>query len=611
MRMDVPNQHQPSLRVSQRTTQSTYKSPQKNAANNNNGGGGISSVSHNKENANANMNDGSYHHAPRSLTEHAKHLPSSPSRGKREEKLAHPKQSFGSSSEESGEEETTTHVEKTNNDELKKEDERGNHHAMQGGEQRKHPNPIIAASGMHKLDEAFEAMLKKKVPISQNPREFNPDVVLKIDEDFSKKAMSLGYELGTIKHSAYALLAMAGPEGMTVANIVSIAKRLDLYNWGTCKTPNNSVTAALSQDGHFQRVAPSTYALKEHVPYDFLCGGGGGNVHHKSSNGEHHPSKKQKVSNNQPSSMTSPSKGRDDKLTTMNYGGGASSSRPNQKIAEASKRKRQQSNDDDDDTAREFFNGPDFLFQARSESYDSEEDNEDGYNGKNYRNYHAQRIQHEEEPFAYKDVAERLALECYRRRVDIQPELFRAQTAAVAVNNTVSLMDSSDAPETIRVLNEKNPQAIDDPVNCTSTVAASCLSYFPSVSTPGIEATRQRDAICATPPEPTEAFSRANLWKTEVGMVKRLEGFEALGRDAALAMTNQGGKNRRDRKEKKKSKLGAGEKKQKAKEKNHSKKSNSEKRSASASGEETCHHSLPRWVLDEFSEERHNIFVSQ
>ena len=116
----------------------------------------------------------------------------------------------------------------------------------------------------------FEQKLANKKPISTDPKTFDPDTVLKIDEDFSKKAMSLGYELGTIKHSAYALLAMAGPAGMTVANIVSIAKRLDLYNWGTCKTPNNSVTAALSQDPHFQRVAPSTYALKAHVPDD-LC----------------------------------------------------------------------------------------------------------------------------------------------------------------------------------------------------------------------------------------------------------------------------------------------------------------------------------------------------
>ncbi|CAL6443475.1 unnamed protein product [Bathycoccus prasinos] len=120
--------------------------------------------------------------------------------------------------------------------------------------------------------EQIEQKLKNKKPISTDPKTFDPDTVLKIDEDFSEKAMSLGYKLGTIKHSAYALLAMAGPGGMTVANIVSIAKRLDLYNPGTWKTPNGSVTAALSQGAHFQRVAPGRYALKEHVP-DELRGG--------------------------------------------------------------------------------------------------------------------------------------------------------------------------------------------------------------------------------------------------------------------------------------------------------------------------------------------------
>ena len=35
-----------------------------------------------------------------------------------------------------------------------------------------------------------------------------------------------------------------------------------MYSWGTCKTPNNSVTAALSQDTTFVRIAPSTYALR-------------------------------------------------------------------------------------------------------------------------------------------------------------------------------------------------------------------------------------------------------------------------------------------------------------------------------------------------------------
>ena len=87
-----------------------------------------------------------------------------------------------------------------------------------------------------------------------------------------------------------------------------------------------------------------------------------------------------------------------------------------------------------------------------------------------------------------------------------------------------NIVSKQNAPNTVEhMVNEPN-----EPVNCDATVAASCLAFFPAVSTPGIVATRQRDAICATPPEPTEAFSRANLWKNEVGLVKQLEGFEAI-----------------------------------------------------------------------------------
>jgi len=83
------------------------------------------------------------------------------------------------------------------------------------------------------------------------------------DSDASHDAVALGYELGTIKHSAYVLLLRAGLGGLTVSSIVDTATREGMYSWGSCKTPNNSVTAALSQDTNFQRVAPSTYALRD------------------------------------------------------------------------------------------------------------------------------------------------------------------------------------------------------------------------------------------------------------------------------------------------------------------------------------------------------------
>ena len=79
---------------------------------------------------------------------------------------------------------------------------------------------------------------------------------------WSAEAAALGYEAGTIKNSAYVLLAASGASGMTVAAIVDAATKQGLYSWGTCKTPNNSVTAALSQDTTFVRIAPSTYALR-------------------------------------------------------------------------------------------------------------------------------------------------------------------------------------------------------------------------------------------------------------------------------------------------------------------------------------------------------------
>ena len=79
---------------------------------------------------------------------------------------------------------------------------------------------------------------------------------------WSAEAIALGYETGTIKNSAYVLLAQSGVQGMTVATIVDAATKQGLYSWGTCKTPNNSVTAALSQDTTFVRIAPSTYALR-------------------------------------------------------------------------------------------------------------------------------------------------------------------------------------------------------------------------------------------------------------------------------------------------------------------------------------------------------------
>ena len=169
------------------------------------------------------------------------------------------------------------------------------------------------------------------------------------------------------------------------------------------------------------------------------------------------------------------------------------------------------------------------------------------------------------------------------------------------------------------MVNEPN-----EPVNCDATVAASCLAFFPAVGTPGIVATRQRDAICATPPEPTEAFSRANLWKTEVGLVKRLEGFEAINgavvRRGGMSTSSQQQQQQQQQQRKKatvtnkKSKLGEKNEKQRQQQQNKPAKikktsSDNSMKSRSASGEETCYHRLPRWVLDQYMES-HNVVTT-
>jgi hypothetical protein len=187
-----------------------------------------------------------------------------------------------------------------------------------------------------------------------------------------------------------------------------------------------------------------------------------------------------------------------------------------------------------------------------------------------------------------------------------------------AQTNTDSNAIKKDVLNTVEhMVNEPN-----EPVNCDATVAASCLAFFPAVGTPGIVATRQRDAICATPPEPTEAFSRANLWKTEVGLVKRLEGFEAINgavvRRGGMSTSSQQQQQQQQRKKatvtNKKSKLGEKNEKQRQQQQNKPAKikktsSDNSMKSRSASGEETCYHRLPRWVLDQYMES-HNVVTT-
>ena len=94
-------------------------------------------------------------------------------------------------------------------------------------------------------------------------------------------------------------------------------------------------------------------------------------------------------------------------------------------VEQAKKRKTMAMYDSEED---EYFDGAGVSlsngFLETRDQENSEEENEDRYDERR-ENYHTQRIQHEEEPAVYKDVAERLALERFRRRADLQPEIYR------------------------------------------------------------------------------------------------------------------------------------------------------------------------------------------
>jgi len=130
---------------------------------------------------------------------------------------------------------------------------------------------------------APSAQAKRAAPTTSNSDSDEEALMVKrAKKNWTADAVALGYEVGTIKYSAYVLLAENGARGMTVASIVGTAQRLSMYSWGTCKTPNNSVTAALSQDETFVRIAPSTYCLRSQ-----LRGSGGEMPAPRTSSGSH------------------------------------------------------------------------------------------------------------------------------------------------------------------------------------------------------------------------------------------------------------------------------------------------------------------------------------
>lgn len=67
---------------------------------------------------------------------------------------------------------------------------------------------------------------------------------------------------GTVKAAAWQVLAEAGPEGLSIAEIAKRIQKQGLRDLRTSKTPEASVAGGLSRDVIFTRVAPATYALQ-------------------------------------------------------------------------------------------------------------------------------------------------------------------------------------------------------------------------------------------------------------------------------------------------------------------------------------------------------------
>jgi hypothetical protein len=277
-------------------------------------------------------------------------------------------------------------------------------------------------------------------------------LVKRAKKNWSSAAVELGYEVGTIKHSAYVLLAESGPTGMTVASIVGTAQRLSMYSWGQCKTPNNSVTAALSQDDTFVRIAPSTYCLRSQ-----LRGPDGNMPAPRTSSGSH------------------------DSGTT---GIGVSAHRISESGSGNSSRQGRNNTAGKRQSKQELARAQSPMHFVIDEPSYSEYDDEDVVN-----------IQVEDSFDRFdrigevKRTADALAQECYKRRMDVFGQ-----------NVGDDFGSSFHFPPAEIVRPEHSPEA---------AVAGSCLLYYPTART------HTKNGIPESPLEPTEATHRAVRWKDE------------------------------------------------------------------------------------------------
>ena len=309
--------------------------------------------------------------------------------------------------------------------------------------------------GKRTPDNAMVSTLGKGRIVSTSSSDSDEEAMMvkRAKKNWSGDAVALGYEVGTIKYSAYVLLAESGTRGMTVASIVGTAQRLSMYSWGQCKTPNNSVTAALSQDETFVRIAPSTYCLRSQ-----LRGSGENLPVPRTSSGSHdsgttgmgaHGGRHQ----NDSGCQSGPGQGRQHKKQR------AHPPRPQSPMP--------------------------FVVDETPYTYDDDEEDFKSVNIHVDDSY--DRLNRVGE---VKRTADALAQESYRRRMDVYGQ----------VRDDFGTSFHFPTPEIVR------PDHSPDPA-----VAGSCLLYYPTANA----RKQDKEGIPESPEEPTEATHRAASWKDE------------------------------------------------------------------------------------------------
>lgn len=302
-------------------------------------------------------------------------------------------------------------------------------------------------------------------------------MVKRAKKNWSADAVALGYEVGTIKHSAYVLLAENGTRGMTVASIVGTAQRLSMYSWGTCKTPNNSVTAALSQDETFVRIAPSTYCLRSQLRgsgMDLPAPRTSSGSHDSGATGIGHAHHARHVD----SGHSGPSGARAKKHTAAAPRAHVRAQSPMHFVMDEPTYSGYHHEHDHDECDTVNIHVADALDRVGDE---------------------------------VKKTADKLAQESYRRRMDVYGHGF-------GVSNAGEFGTSFHFPPPEIVRPDHSPNA---------AVAGSCLLYYPTASARGGD-------VSASPLVPTEATNRAVIWKDEA---KRLNVKTQKTPKASSAMT--------------------------------------------------------------------------